>query len=421
VGAGSEELLKKEVSFGAGSRIPGRKPIEGITMQLNKGGGTDNVFADIQGLIFHSDLYDDAYQQNVQQQAGRLQRELNDLTSGRITARLQQKIDRAANLSADDFDQIGFSTREGLQRYIDEATTLQADIILGNQNPSNVKGLNERLVKFLQKQYLTDTRKTVQASSGNPTRMHPKFGLVYPEPVEQKRFTPRLPFAQRNSIDTEARVGMETGEMKIGTPESPAMKNIMLEDGTKIQGYNYRLAGHKQIVPNEAAERLYQAFGGFDLDDKVISDLHFIRDSSGARRLASFVWRQPTGPQEVALMLPKLDEGTLTRLLGSDTDFAERFQVLAGAASDLVSEHKLHRIPTAKVGITAMELDKLTREEKIIKYVSLMATGNRNQAKRYVEGMADFNKQSFFDDVEKAIFTITDIGQTDELRKNVGN
>jgi len=421
VGAGSEELLKKEVSFGAGSRIPGRKPIEGITMALNKGGGTDNVFADIQGLIFHSDLYDDAYQENVQQQAGRLQRELNDLTSGRITARLQQKIDRAANLSADDFDQIGFSTREGLQRYIDEATTLQADIILGNQNPSNIRGLNERLIKFLQKQYLTNTRKTVQASSGKPTRMHAKFGLVYPEPVEQKRFAPRLPFAQRNSIDTETRVGMEAGTMKIGTPESPAMKNILLEDGTTIQGYNYRLAGHKQIVPSEAAEKLYQSFGGFDLDDKVISDLHFIRDSSGARRLASFVWRQPTGPQEFAIMFPRLDEGTLTRLLGSDTDFAERFQVLARTASDLVSEHKLHRIPTAKVGITAMELDKLTREEKIIKYVSLMATGNRNQAKKYVEGMADFNKQSFFDDVEKAIFTITDIGQTDELRKNVGN
>jgi hypothetical protein len=187
-----------------------------------------------------------------------------------------------------------------------------------------------------------------------------------------------------------------------------------------LEAFKYRLMDHKHIVPTAAAEKLYQAFGGFDLDDKVISDLHFIRDSSGARRLASFVWRQPTGPQEFALMFPHLDEDTLTRLLGSETQFAERFQALSSAASDLVSEARLGRYPTAKINITAGELDKLTRQEKIIKYVSLVANGNRKQARRYVEGLGDYNTQSFFDDVEKAIFTIDDLGRTNELGTMLG-
>jgi len=164
------------------------------------------------------------------------------------------------------------------------------------------------------------------------------------------------------------------------------------------------------LVSDSASSTLFEAFGGFDLDDKVISDLSFLTDTNGNRRLASFVWRQPTGPQEFALMFPHLDEGTLTRLLGSETQFAERFQMLAGAVSDSISEERFGRVPTTKIGVTAEELSRLTEEEKIIKYVSLLSKGQSASAKRYIQGM-DANNPQFFESVEKAIFRILDVGK----------
>ncbi len=164
------------------------------------------------------------------------------------------------------------------------------------------------------------------------------------------------------------------------------------------------------MVSDSASSTLFEAFGGFDLDDKVISDLSFLTDTNGNRRLASFVWRQPTGPQEFALMFPHLDEGTLTRLLGSETQFAERFKMLAGAVSDSISEERFGRIPTEKIGVTAEELLRLTEEEKIIKYVSLLSKGQSASAKRYIQGM-DANNPQFFESVEKAIFRILDVGK----------
>lgn len=201
-----------------------------------------------------------------------------------------------------------------------------------------------------------------------------------------------------------------------------SVKSIEIDLGGKKQilnGFKYRMQGHKFVIPDAASEKLYEAFGGFDLDDKVLSDMHFIKDSSGARRLASFVWRQPTGPQEYAIMFPHLDHDSVSRLLGAETEFAERFQSLAGAASDLISLDRLKRIPTAKVGITASELELLNREEKIVKYLALMSRGNRAAAMQYVQGKGfeDYGTQTFFDDVERAIFRVMDIGNLDESGK----
>jgi hypothetical protein len=220
-----------------------------------------------------------------------------------------------------------------------------------------------------------------------------------------------MPLSQRNSIDTEGRVSTAYGKSVFGEVPSTRKITFIGEDNQSrsLELFQFRLKDHKFIVPDAVALRLYEAFGGFDLDDKVISDLQFIRDSSSARRLAAFVWRQPTGPQEFALMFPRLDEGTLSRLLGSETHFAKRFQALAQASSDLVSELVNKRIPTKQIPVTAAELDLLNREEKIIKYISLIAHGNKAEARRYIEGLE--HTQDFFDEVERAIFQIMDIGQ----------
>jgi len=221
-----------------------------------------------------------------------------------------------------------------------------------------------------------------------------------------------LPFSQRNAIDTEERVSNSAGRMILGDLVDDRGKIRTNIDGVgevDLDLFKFRLDKHKFLLSGSGANRLFDAFGGFDLDDKVISDLSFITDTSGARRLTAFVWRQPTGPQEYALMFPHLDEGTLERLLGSHTPFGERFQQLSAAVSDSISEKKFGKIPTAATKITAEELNQLTQEEKILKYVSLMANGNKEVAKGYVEGM-DRNAPEFFEKVEKAIFRITDVG-----------
>lgn len=424
MGAGSEELVKNEVSFGAGTRIPNKNPVETITMSINRGYGMDNQFADIQGLIFHSDLYQEgpgSIGETLRANRMKLDKELQELKSGRISSNLRKKIERGANLSADDWENLRFDSPQALQKYIDEATQLQTELLMGGENPGNIRGLNERLTKFLSREYFRGNKSYDVAIMRNQVAQRFTNARGISEVATDSKIInlPVLPFSQRNSIDTESRVGTTTGTSVFGT-KFGSTRSISLEDGRELNLFRYRLKNHKFIVPDAASEKLYQAFGGFDLDDKVISDLHFIRDSSGARRLASFVWRQPTGPQEFALMFPHLDEDTLSRLLGAETQFAERFQALSGAASDLISEQRFGRIPTSKIGVTARELDSLNREEKIIKYVSLMANGNKKAAKKYVEGLDNYGTQSFFDEVEKAIFTITDIGQFDDARNIMG-
>lgn len=56
IGVGSEELLKKEVSLAAGQKLD--QGITGITMQLSTGHSNEMVGADVQGLIFHKEMYD---------------------------------------------------------------------------------------------------------------------------------------------------------------------------------------------------------------------------------------------------------------------------------------------------------------------------------------------------------------------------
>lgn len=386
------------------------------------GGGTDNVYADIQGLIFHSDLYQEgpgSISETLRANKAKLSRELDALKEGKISSSLRKKIERGVNLAVDDWESLHFDSRQSAQKYVDEATQLQVELLTGGENAGNIRGLNARLVKFMQRDYLRGSKSIDEPilRGGNFDSFVDRSGRTVYKTKERIMNLPVMPFSQRNSIDTEGRVSTAYGKSVLGDEISSTRR--VIGDDFDLNLFQFRLRDHKFIVPDAAAEKLYQAFGGFDLDDKVISDLHFIRDSSGARRLASFVWRQPTGPQEFALMFPHLDEGTLSRLLGSETQFAQRFQALASASSDLISEHVNKRIPNAKIGITAGELDQLTREEKIIKYVSLMANGNRSQAKKYVEGLDNYNSQGFFDEVERAIFKIIDIGQMDESNKQL--
>jgi len=401
IGVGSEELLKKEVSLAAGQRLD--QGITGITMQLSTGHGNELVGADVQGLIFHREMYDPVnnptMREEIKKRTASIQEELNDLQRGKISSRLRDRIERAVNIDPSDWQNLRFSSQATATQYRQDALALQSALLRGQTKIQHIPELLKNASNMLKQDHF---------------RIFKQMDIITRDNVMPNAYLnlPTLPFSQRNAIDTEDRVSNSAGRMVLGDLVDDRKKIRTNIDGigeVDLDLFKFRLNEHKFLVSGSASNRLFEAFGGFDLDDKVISDLSFITDTSGARRLTSFVWRQPTGPQEYALMFPHLDEGTLQRLLGSHTLFAERFQELSAAVSDSVSEKKFGRIPTASSKITAEELNKLTQEEKILKYVSLMANNNKQEAKRYIEGM-DQNAPQFFEKVEKAIFRITDVG-----------
>lgn len=401
IGVGSEELLKKEVSLAAGQKLD--QGITGITMQISTGHGNELVGADVQGLIFHREMYDPVnnptLRAEINKQRSSVDQEIQDLQRGKISSRLRQRIERAANIDTGDWENLRFRTPASATKFKADAIELQRALLQNEIKIENLPALLRKATSMITE----DLYRTVK-----------QMDIITPGNFKTGAYLnlPNLPFSQRNAIDTEERVSNSAGKIVLGDLFDERGKIRTNIDGigeVDLDLFKFRLDGHKFLVSGSASNRLFEAWGGFDLDDKVISDLSFITDTSGARRLTSFVWRQPTGPQEFALMFPHLDEGTLERLLGSDTLFAERFQKLSAAVSDSVSEKKFGRIPTASSTISALELDKLTQEEKILKYVSLMANGKKPEAKKYIEGM-DQKAPEFFEKVEKAIFRITDVG-----------
>lgn len=172
------------------------------------------------------------------------------------------------------------------------------------------------------------------------------------------------------------------------------------------------------IIPTSSYTALKDSWGGFDLDDHLIKNLHYIKDTEGNRRLASYVWRQPTGPQEAALMLPYLDDETLQVMLGGSDQagsniFADKFRRAASAAAEALQEEKLNRLPTRALAMTADELDQFSRVEKILLYLSSIANGRMENAKSLKP--LDVSME----EVERMIFRVLDIGRniTGEAKK----
>lgn len=164
------------------------------------------------------------------------------------------------------------------------------------------------------------------------------------------------------------------------------------------------------IIPTSSYTALKDSWGGFDLDDHLIKNLHYIKDTEGNRRLASYVWRQPTGPQEAALMLPYLDDETLQVMLGGSDQagsniFADKFRRAASAAAEALQEQKLNRLPTRALAMTADELDQFSRVEKILLYLASIANGRMENAKSLKP--LDVSME----EVERMIFRVLDIGQ----------
>jgi len=142
-GVGSEELLKKEVSFGAGKNL--NQGITGITMQISAGHGNDLVGVDPQALIFHKEMYDPAtnptLREEIKKQIRSLDQDFEDLQSGKISSRLRDRIERGVNIDANNWETLRFQNRASAERYRRDAIELQSALLEGRTKIQNIPGL----------------------------------------------------------------------------------------------------------------------------------------------------------------------------------------------------------------------------------------------------------------------------------------
>jgi len=153
IGVGSEELLKKEVSFAAGQRL--EKGITGITMQISAGHGQDLVASDVQGLIFHKEMYNPqnnpTLRDELRKQVRGLEGELNDLKRGKISSRMREKITRGVNTDVSNWKNLRFKSRLSAERYRKDAIKLQQKLLMGEVKIQDIPDLMNTAANMLKK------------------------------------------------------------------------------------------------------------------------------------------------------------------------------------------------------------------------------------------------------------------------------
>jgi hypothetical protein len=176
----------------------------------------------------------------------------------------------------------------------------------------------------------------------------------------------------------------------------------------------YRNDGHKMITPDIAAMGkagvMYSAGGGFDLDDKFITDLSYITDSSGNRRLATFAFRQPTGPQEYAILMPQLDEETLIRMMGSEDRMGNLFRSsLRDFGKQIDQNLGIHLTNKNKYMFAGLLRESgISDEERVIKYLEALSLGKKDIAQYYYGGGTSGFAALSEEQIEQGFFNLAD-------------
>ena len=333
-------------------------------------------------------------------------KEMDNVNSGVISERMRRLIHRDANIDID-----FMSEEEITERFGNRANAIEtrANAIKMQQAIQSGKRVNE-IPAMLNDMQRTLYRDVFRIGKKQYTTVDPKGIVKHDNPI----YDFALPYAQRDAIDTEGRIAKGGKRILLGSTgegtELSAFKNFATDKGD-VSMFQFRNVGHKMLVPNLASTSLglYPAAGGFDLDDKFIKNLQYIKDSQGTRQLAAFAWRQPTGPQEFALMSPYLDEDTIMRLFGDDGQMAERFKGLTEGVSDYISSQTKYQHLSVKNQLNAQELDKLTKEQKLFKYLNALSHGQDDIARQFKKSAGDFTQE----DVQRAIFKLVDLNGED--------
>jgi hypothetical protein len=404
IGAGSTELLKKEISF-ARLAAPGSEELgphvgQQITMQINKGHGRDMVYSEPQAMLFHREQYGEDFARQVGESAQVLEGEIKNISEGIVSERLRRSILNDATLDVEGMDLETlverFGSRENAVRIRTNAKNLQQVLSSGNVRVNEIPEVANQLLNQAQRDAFR-TGKTYKRFVGGKVQDMPIFNYA-------------MPYAQRQAIDTEGRVSRGVSNKVLGVTDDTTFSRFMSESGDQLSLFKFRHVGHKMLVPDIASTSLglYEAGGGFDLDDKWITNLQSIKNSEGVRKLASFAWRQPTGPQEFALMAPHLDEDTIMRMFGDETQMGEKFRRVSNSVSEMINNRTgfvLDLSSDLSGQPSALGMEQLSKEEKIFKYLNSLAHGSKEVAQKFKQSAGDITQE----DLERAIFKLVDL------------
>lgn len=416
LGYGSEELLKDETLF---ARLLGVEPSgiragQAITMEPRAHAGAERFVADVQANVFHSEMFQDqATLKQLRMNLDEVNKEVSDMiVRGHVSKKMINRFKEQAMIDVEDWEAAGFKSKSVAMQFRANAEEILNFILSG--------GRPDEFPKF--------ANKIINQAAKDVFRTTIKRGRPVYQPV--------LPFAQRQSVDTEDVIS----DRKIIEGARDVEGNL-LEENIRLMGNNaykdvgvrladdqtqtyrfmrYRHDGHKFITPGLGAMGragpLYEAGGGFDLDDKFIHNLNYIIDGQGKKRLATFAFRQPTGAQEYALLMPSFDRKTLQRMMGSEDYQGKQFRAALDDFGHEISQ---------KVGIRAdsdnfskgqfterlrkvVGEGSLTAEDRAIKYLEAVAKGNRKVADMYYGGGITGIDKLTDEQIEQAIFAIQD-------------
>lgn len=406
IGAGSEELYKKEISFtrikapGSSELSAGKNVGQQITMNITGGGGRDLVYSEPQAMIFHQKQYGQDFVNQVSDNVRYLEEEMdNIMKKGRISQRLMRSINSDANLDIEgmDIDAVNerFGSRQNALNLRAVARTLQEELAKGRK-VNEIPEMANKLLEQAQREVFKE-KGLYRTFFDGKTQDLPYYNYA-------------MSYAQRQAIDTEGRVSKGFKSKVLGISEDTTFKNFASESGDELSLFKFRHVGHKMLIPDNAATSLglYEAGGGFDLDDKWITNLQSVKNSQGVRQLVAFAWRQPTGPQEFALLSPHLDEDTIMRMFGDETQMGQRFRNVSGAVSQMIDDRKNFVTGLSadlKNQLDAKQLNQLTKEEKIFKYLNALAHNQTGIARQFKESATDITQE----DLQRAIFNLVDL------------
>lgn len=343
VGFASKELFKNETNFGkANFELFGEEGKLGqyITFDAAVPHSEERVFSDFQASIFQREVYSDSeLAKQVKENIGQWTAEMQEMRkTGIVSDSVMRRISAQAGIDPENFEQLGFASRANAARYRNDAMEIQNVIMNSNARVDALPTLFNKIVDASAKDVF---RSNKQYRSGVKTDGFGKGG-----PAMSDLFAGVLTRAQRNAVDTEENLaGRQDFAFDRGRNVETALlgENAYKEVGIQREGASeevlrmakYRNSGHKIVVSGSAVDQLYEAKGGFDLDDKFITDLHYIEDVKGRKRLAAFAWRQPTGPEEFSILAPQMDNRTLQRLFSGNDPLGENFRT---ALSEFTTE-----------------------------------------------------------------------------------
>lgn len=262
------------------------------------GNATDTVYADFVSASFNPGLFIDPKElQRIRTHHQGLIRQFQEaIDTGIIPEKVKNNLRRQASI---DIEGLAVGDRQAAIRSKEYAQELLA---------------------------LLDSGVSVKDSPRIMNLLHKSFeSMAFKEKVYNKEsfYAPALPETHRFALDTErSMLGIRgvTNPIQLTGDDVFETLNIMGESGQNYEIRNiskFRISGHKALLPMQDVGKFFNALGGFDLDDKgIVRTVTF--GSENNRMLGFYMFRQPSGPEEIIFYRMQMDQESIRGMFGHE-------------------------------------------------------------------------------------------------------